>query len=273
MIFGVVFGSLALIAISAYIFVILPRMADGADMELMQTDFAHRGLWNSQNPENSLSAFACAIKHGCGIELDVQLSADGEVMVFHDANLKRMCGIDKRIRELTCAELKSIRLGNSSQTIPTLDEVLSLVRGRVTLLIEIKSFGMDEALCKKIAQKLDSYSGAFAVQSFSPLIIRWFTQYRPSYARGLIVSRLTKKNQPKMSRSICIALSYLFFNLITRPDFISVNFEHRKNLSFLLCTKIFGASGFVWTVRSDNCYATVKKEGYHAIFECFIPKK
>ena len=83
MILGIILGSLALIIIAAYIFVILPRLSDGADMELMQTDFAHRGLWNAQNPENSLAAFALAIKHGYGIELDVHLSSDGEVMVFH----------------------------------------------------------------------------------------------------------------------------------------------------------------------------------------------
>ena len=273
MILGIILGSLALIVVAAYIFVILPRISDGADMELMQTDFAHRGLWNAQNPENSLAAFALAIKHGYGIELDVHLSSDGEVMVFHDDNLKRVCGIDKNISDLTCAQLKAIRLGNSSQTIPTLDEVLSLVRGRVTLLIEIKSTGKNDALCREVAKKLDSYSGAFAVQSFSPLIIRWFMQYRPTYARGQLVTRLTKENQPAMKPLLRFALSNILLNVITRPDFISIDFSHRKNLSFILCTKVFGIKGFVWTIRSGEHYAAVHKEGNHAIFERFIPKK
>ena len=266
-------ASLALVLALLYLLILVRPRKKIRPRDALLCDYAHRGLHGNGIPENSLAAFEKACEAGYGIELDVHLSSDGEVMVFHDDNLKRVCGIDKNISDLTCAQLKAIRLGNSSQTIPTLDEVLSLVRGRVTLLIEIKSTGKNDALCREVAKKLDSYSGAFAVQSFSPLIIRWFMQYRPTYARGQLVTRLTKKNQPTMKPLLRFALSNILLNVITRPDFISIDFSHRKNLSFILCTKVFGIKGFVWTIRSGEHYAAVHKEGNHAIFERFIPKK
>lgn len=272
MIAGIIIGGVLLTVAVLYVILILPRTSHGADMELVTTDYAHRGLWDAANPENSLAAFALALKHGYGIELDVHLSSDGELMVFHDYSLKRMCGIDKNISDLTCAQLKSIRLGNSTQTIPTLNEVLALVRGRVPLLIEVKCEGMNEPLCRKLAERMDTYSGAFAVQSFSPLIIRWFSQYRPTFARGQLMQKLTKKNQPKLHPLLRFALSNLLLNVITRPDFMSVSVAQRRSLSFVIGTKVFGARGFIWTVRSKEDYVAARKDGHNAIFEGIRPK-
>ena len=105
---------------------------------LLTSPIAHRGLWNERIIENSLPAYQNAINHGYPIEIDIYQSADGELFSFHDKTLKRMTGADGFIFEKTSKELKELRLSNSTETIPTLKEVLSLVDGKVPLLIEFK---------------------------------------------------------------------------------------------------------------------------------------
>ena len=94
-VFFIVFIAIFAIAFAAYLFLIMPRITHRADLDLVFTDFAHRGLWNETLPENSMGAFENAVAHGYGIELDVHLSSDGKVMVFHDDTLTRMCGVKK----------------------------------------------------------------------------------------------------------------------------------------------------------------------------------
>ena len=182
--------AVVLLVLAVWIFLILPRIRNAADRELIGVHYAHRGLHGENVPENSLAAFALARNAGYGIELDVRLSRDRRVMVFHDDTLKRMCGVDRRVEELTCAELQSLRLAGSDQTIPTLDQVLALIGGRVPLLIELKGTGRDESpLCKRVSKLLDDYAGAFAIESFNPMILSWFRNYRPRFARGILVTR------------------------------------------------------------------------------------
>ena len=128
---------LAILAL-IYVYLISPRLSLPADMELLSCDYAHRGLWNQRIPENSLSAFEYAARMGVGIELDIQPTRDGRIVVFHDSDLLRMCGDRRRVRELTLKELRELRLKDTNERIPTLSEVLRVVRGRVPLLIEIK---------------------------------------------------------------------------------------------------------------------------------------
>lgn len=258
-----------LILATVYVFVTMPRVSDRADMDMLITDYAHRGLWDTAYPENSLPAYAAAIKRGYGIEIDVRLSADGQIMVFHDATLKRMCGIEKKVRELTATQLRSCRLLNTGFTVPTLDEVLELVNGQVPLLIEIKGDGKEEALCRAVAERLDVYSGAFAIQSFSPLILQWFKNYRPRFARGQLVTKLNKAS--KHNFIVRFLLSNLMLNVLSRPDFISTSANRVKAPSFLLCTVAFRCRGFVWTLRSAEQYRQCKRLGHCAIFEKIRP--
>ncbi len=270
LIFTVVLLILIIIAV-IYVFLIMPRVTDGADMDLVSTDYAHRGLWDTLNPENSLAAAQLAIKYGYGIELDVHLSADGRIVVFHDTSLKRMCGIDKNIKDCTLAELKRYRLADTQHTIPTLEEFLSLVDGKVPLLIEIKGEGKDEALCRALAERLDVYDGAFAIQSFNPRHLAWFKSYRPRFARGQLVSGFKLKSKSKKSPIIRFMLSALLTNVLSRPDFISVSFGHMKSLSFRLCASVFRRRCFVWTVRSEENYKLCHRLGLFAIFEKIRP--
>ena len=260
---------IALILVLLYLCAILPRLNGGADMEMLRGNYAHRGLWNEQVPENSLQAFALAVQSGYGIELDIRLSRDHVIMVFHDDDLKRMCGVNRRVCELTCAELKTLHLNGTSQTIPTLSEVLALVGGRVPLMIEVK--GEDEPrLCKLASQLLDTYPGAFCVESFSPLILRWFKNYRPSYARGQLVTKVRASDR-RGNPFVNFLLTHMLLNFMSRPDFISVNGLYRNRPVFLLCLQILRTPGFVWTVRNKKDFVICRKEGWMTIFEKFRP--
>ena len=255
-----------------YVFLISPRFSDGADMEMLSCNYAHRGLWTKNIPENSLSAFELAARRGVGIELDIQLSADGRVMVFHDDSLLRMCGIDKRVSDLSFSELRQLRLSGTKEVIPTLAEVLRLVDGRVPLLIEVKGELPDKRLCLSASNMLDRYRGAFCVESFSPMILAWFKRYRPSYARGQLVTGLIEKNK-RRKYIISFLLTNMLTNFLSRPDFIAINSKKKRNISFLICTKAFHAQGFIWTVSDPHEHIAARKSGYFTIFEQFLPKE
>ena len=126
-----------LLLIGAFLFCIAPRRPRDTET-FKQTLFAHRGLHTKGNelPENSLAAFRAAAEQGYMIENDIHLTADGEVVVFHDSSLKRMCGVAGRIEQMTLAELKKCCLQGTEEQIPTLQECLDTVDGRVPLLIE-----------------------------------------------------------------------------------------------------------------------------------------
>lgn len=254
-----------------YLFLIAPRLSNSADMELLKVDYAHRGLWTQRYPENSLAAFELAARGGFGIELDVRLTKDLKIVVFHDNDLKRMCGIDKRVDELTLAELKGLRLLGTNQQIPTLWEVLRLVDGRVPLLIEIKGEKPQKALCHGVSYMLDHYEGSFCIESFSPLILRWFKRYRPSYARGQLVTKITEHTMP-WSRTVNFILSRMLTNFLSRPDFVAINGRLRRSLCFNICTRAFHTVGFVWTVRSQKEHDSCRRAGLNVIFEKYLPK-
>lgn len=253
-----------------YFLIAMPRLKDRADMDMLLSDYAHRGLWGEGCPENSMSAFVRALNKGVGIELDVQLSADKRVVVFHDADLLRMCGVERKVSSMTYSELKKLKLLRTEETIPTLSEVLKLVDGKVPILIELKGKERDIELCRRVTALLDKYSGAFAVKSFDPIKIRWFRKLRPRYARGQIVAKLNfskKAKSPRGSRFFGFALSNMLINLISRPDFISVDGNMRKHFMIRFFKRFCGTKVFVWTVRSKKDYDNVRRHGYYPIFE------
>ena len=142
-------------------------MKDIFDSWIVKTPIAHRGLHDKNNPENSLPAFEKAIEHNFAIETDLQMTKDGVIVVFHDDYLNRMTDAVGDVREKTFDEIKNLTLKNSNQKIPTFDEFLSFVDGKVPLLIEIKdhkNIGIKE---EKIADALKNYKGKFAIQSFN----------------------------------------------------------------------------------------------------------
>ena len=252
-----------------YVSLIMPRLINKADTSDILVDYAHRGLHNESFPENSLGAFRNAVEHRYGIELDIQLSKDKIPMVFHDATLNRVCGIDGKLAEYTCEELQKMHLLGSEYTIPTLREVLELVDGRVPLLIEFKP-GSTE-LCDIACPILDEYNGSFCIESFDPFILRRIKTIRPRFARGQLVTNSVKS---KSCHNIFLdsALTLLLFNVLSRPDFVAYDNNMKYNFSVFLCKNLFRIPTFVWTIKSDETYKKCIQNKSCTIFEGFKPE-
>lgn len=154
---------------------------------LARGPFAHRGLWSPDGPpENSLAAFEAAAEAGYGMELDVRLSADGEVMVFHDAALDRLTGASGQVCERTAVELQTLELAGGTEVIPTLAETLAQVGGRTPILVELKTTVGDEGpLERRVCDLLVAYAGPTAVLSFNPVALAVVADAAPSILRGL----------------------------------------------------------------------------------------
>ena len=147
--------------------------------------FAHRGLYNNSGsaPENTMAAFDRAVKAGYGIELDVQLTKDEEVVVTHDFHLRRNCGIEGEVDQFTYEELQRFPVFHSKERIPLLEDVLKRIDGKVPLLVELK-YKEGSRICEKASQLLDLYKGTYMIESFHPQVLLWYKQHRPQVARG-----------------------------------------------------------------------------------------
>lgn len=267
--------------LALYVLFIMPRATLRPNMKPFERGFAHRGLFNNGDykhtggeilPENSLGAFKNAVAHGFGIELDIQLSSDGEVMVFHDYTLERMCGVKGSLSDHTAEELGKMRLLGTEYTIPTLKEVLRVVNKRVPLLIELKGETSDTRLCDAAALILDAYMGDYCVESFNPMLLQWFNNHRPDVARGVLVTDFSKVKTSK-SKLINFMLTHLLTNVLSRPDFIALDGRSKISLSVWLCAVLFRTNVYFWTVRNERLYDKNKKDGDFSIFEGFVPRK
>ena len=258
--------SLAVILAAVYFFILVRPTKKTKPSEVLLRDYAHRGLHNGKDaPENSLAAFEAACQKGCGIELDVQLSRDGKVMVFHDYTLIRMTGCDKKLCELDAEELTSLTLGDSDQRIPTFREVLALVNGRVPLLVELKGENFDTSLCKKVADLLRKYQGPYCIESFNPLLIGTMKKEMPEVFCGLLYTNVCREK--KKNSLLNMALTAMALNVVARPDFIAFNKEDRDSFPVKVATKFYKAPKFVWTVNKQEELDTAHKNGEHPIFE------
>lgn len=239
---------------------------------LRQYRYAHRGYHDKpQIPENSLPAFRRAIEHGWGAELDVHLLKDGTLAVFHDSSLKRCANADGNIEDLTCAELKQLRLEGTDEQIPTLDEVLALFETTTPLIIELKTAnGNHAALARAVCERLDSYKGDFCIESFDPFALIEVKRLRPAICRGQLSARFRKSSGlPWYKRVIA---SNLLLNFLTVPDFIAYCYTDRSNLCRWLSVHLWGAQEVSWTLRSREALLACEKAGCLSIFERFDPE-
>ncbi len=239
---------------------------------LPEKGFAHRGLWSEEEniPENSMSAFRNAVAHGFGIETDVQLSSDGVPVIMHDSSLLRMCGVDRKVSELTYGELSLLRLGDTDERIPTFAELLEAVDGKVALLIELKGETFDTLLCDTIAPMLDAYDGEFVIESFNPVLLHRMKKLRPKIIRGQLMTDFIKRNETS-AKVRPYLLTSLRTNILARPDFIAYDMTFPRLFALRLTTRIFRARRCVWTVRSEESYEKFVGRGECPIFENFIP--
>ena len=256
---------IAVLLLLVYLLVLVRPTRKVTPDPVLLCDYAHRGLHGRGIPENSLAAFDLACREGFGIELDVQLSSDGVVMVFHDHTLNRMTGVDKKLCELTAAELQTLALAESDQTIPTFEQVLALVDGRVPLLVELKGEDTNVDLCEKVAAQLSAYKGIYCLESFNPLLIGKIGEYLPNAYRGLLYTNVCRDK--KKNSILNLLLTVMALNVIARPDFIAYNEKDRESFPVKLATSFYTTTKFVWTIRTEEGVEEAHRLGEYPIFE------
>ncbi|MBC5630120.1 glycerophosphodiester phosphodiesterase [Clostridium sp. NSJ-6] len=262
-----------IILLVVYIFLIYGDKKDTDETEwLTSTKFAHRGLYSDDGmiPENSLEAFDKAIENNYGIELDVSFTKDKKTVVFHDDNLLRMTGLNKKISDCTLEEIESLYLNGTDYKIPTFNEVLDLVDGKVPLIIEIKSNRDRYGLCNSVKNELNDYNGRFCIESFDPLIMSRIKKNMPDVIRGQLSMKFTKDN--KAPKSLKVALEYLLLNFKSRPHFIAYNWIDSNNLSLRILRKL-GIITVAWTVNSEKALEVSNERFDTIIFEHCEPLK
>jgi glycerophosphoryl diester phosphodiesterase len=237
---------------------------------LFEPAVAHRGLWSPEGaPENSLGAFQAACAAGYGIELDVHLSSDGEAMVFHDGKLDRMTGREGRITDHTAADLKTMKLAGTDETIPTLAEVLVEVGHRAMIHIELKTpFGEVGPLEKRVCEVLLDHNGPTCVIGFNPYSHAWFADHHPQVLRGLDSYGWNDSNAMKVAPEQRKAFAALEQVSIARPHFLALGLDVLPSPR----ADVLRAQGMpvvVWTVRKPADWERVKDHCDNMIFEGF----
>lgn len=229
---------------------------------------AHRGLHDNEGgiPENSLPAFARAAEAGLAVEFDVHITADGQLAVFHDSELKRMTGVPGILEEWSLADLQKLRLLGTEETIPTLDQVLEVVEGRVPMLIEIKCWPQTAVgrLEPVLLQRLLQVRGEFILESFNPKVLLWLRRYAPQYIRGQLGSFDPK--YPKFAAFCREAL----VNPATRPDFVAFDIDDLDEHTCETCRK-HQVPLLAWTVKTPQQLEKARRLCDGVIFESIEP--
>lgn len=252
-----------------YGYCIFPRLSKKKELkEFEKYYYAHRGLHNEQYPENSLPAFENAKNHGYGIELDVHVTKDDELVICHDFNIQRVCGVDLEISETSYEELKKYKLFNSDYGLPRLKDVFDCIDHKIPLIIEIKQKGMNVHVCEKTAELLDQYKSNFVVESFNPLAMNWFLKHRPHYIRGQL--SMDFSDDDSLSTILKFGLKHLCLNFLSRPDFIAYHIKDLNEFSFRLLSKF--TKTVIWTCKDENTFHDMKNKYNLIIFENFKPK-
>ena len=234
---------------------------------LVETPIAHRGLHSKTVPENSLLAFSKAIEKGYALELDVHMLADGTIAVFHDASLARMTGNDGYIKYLNKNDLKALTLKGTKEHIPTLEEALKLIDGRVPVLIEIKNPYKVGKIEQAVIDTLKNYQGEYAVQSFNPYSMGYFKQHAPNIIRGQLSGSFKGEKLGFFKRLFLKRMS--LNKRVSEPDFI--NYE-ASTLPNRYVKKYKDRPLLAWVVRSKEEYLKVVKHCDNIVFENFDPE-
>lgn len=237
---------------------------------------AHRGYYhpNAFIYENTASAFKKAIEYKMNIETDLQLSKDGKVIVYHDEDLKRLFDINKKISELTLSELKELSYPYGDDKILELSELLLLVNNKVGLILELKSFDpkQDQLLCDKVMEILCQYQGPYVIQSFNPMVLRYFKKHYPLVARGQLYMKFNLKEEIKKGegfKNFMSVVGKMFYNIkcthfLSRPHFISQDYQSYSWINKVL--KVF-LPLIVYTIDDPSQYQKFLKQADNIIFE------
>lgn len=258
-----------------YLWMIKPNRPRLERMKVFEKQYiAHRGLHDNEGgiPENSLPAFRRAVEAGYGIEFDVQMTRDGKLVVFHDATLKRMCGVDEMPTKLTYAELQKYVLLDTQEHIPLFEEVLQIVDGKVPMIIEMKSEGKCIKATAKMCKRMESYHGVYCMESFHPFCVNYVRRHYPDMIRGQLSMDffLEEPDKPFYQK---LVMTSLVANSLARPDFIAYKHDHKEQFSYKLCRKMYHVENVAWTIKSQKQLEAAKDTFRVMIFDSFIPKK
>ena len=232
---------------------------------LLNKPVAHRGLWGNGITENSISAYENAVKNGYPIEIDLFLTTDNVLVSFHDDNLLRMTGVNKLIYEQNLSYLKTLSISKDGEKIPTFEEVLRVVNGKVPLLIEIKN-QPNKMVVDVLVERLKSYKGEFAIQSFNPLYINRVKKLAPQFTRGILANSI-EEDLKTLSFIKRIIVKHMPLNFLIKPHFIAHSYQGLP----VKKRKRKGLPVISWTVTSKEIYNEISPYVDNIIFEHFIP--
>ena len=240
---------------------------------LVARPIAHRGLHTESKGiiENTAGAFEAAIKGNFAIECDVQLTADGEAIVFHDDDLDRLTEAEGAVKAFTARELKKIKLKATSDRMQTLAELLEQVDGRASLVIELKSLWDDnDALAKRALQVLESYNGPYCLMSFDPDMIACLRELSPQTVRGIVADRTTDPYYNALPLAKRYSMRTFAHLAETQPHFVSYNW---RELPFEPVTEIhkLGHPVITWTLRSKEEASKALRYCDQITFEGYTP--
>lgn len=269
--FSLVELALWLVVITIALIIVLSRPNRRRDTEYFHAKmYAHRGLHDEEVPENSLTAFRLARENGYGVELDVQMTKDKKLVVFHDGSLKRVCGVDGFLRDYTYEELKQFRLNGTDECIPLFSEVLEVL-GDTDLICEIKGDNGNKnyELCSRTYDALMEYKGHFCIESFSPYLVAWFKRNHPEIIRGQLSENFM---HGKMNKFLAFAMTHLMVNAISRPDFVAYNHKDTGSLGFVICKALYRPFLVAWTAKGQDEQMSAWEVFDSVIFEKNPPK-
>ena len=270
----VVTSVISLVLLGVLAFLSLMRPGKSAVMEKYKSvKFAHRGLHGEGAAENSMTAFTRARDLGYGIEFDIRLAKDGQLVVFHDATLNRVCGVDGRVVDRTVNELSEISLLGTKDTVPTLREVLDLIDGAVPLLIEIKEEAGETSVAERFLEEIKGYTGEFIVESFNPFSLRAVKKARADIVIGILSAEYMKDDRFK-GKFLYRMLQNLQFNFLMRPHFISYDKNGFANWGLRYVRRNYKTPLIAWTVTSLEEEREALLHGFDTvIFEGYLSEK
>lgn len=257
----------AIIILTLPVYLIFPGHAKKKKKDAFyKRNIAHRGLFDRDQsvPENSLPAFRRAVDRGYGVELDVQLSEDGRVVVFHDDDLKRACKVERRVDSVDFAGLQNLSLFDTTEKIPLFTDVLNVLDGKVPVIVELKTGKRNKELCQKTLDILRGYNGEYCIESFDPFIVSWFRFHAPDIMRGQLTQHPKdfKGSAPAIAAFI---LGNVLFNFLSRPHFIAHRIGKKTPLVHL--SELLGAMKVAWTSHDKSA----ERDFDTVIFEHYLP--
>lgn len=237
---------------------------------LLNTPIAHRGLHDEISPENSMPAYQNAIDRGFNIEIDVHLTSDNVIVVFHDDGLKRVCGIDKKVKDCTLAELKTYRLKGTECTIPTFDEFLTLVDGKVGILCEIKGVNpFALSIVKAVVERIKTYNGDIAIQSFNPGAVIYARRHNNGRPYGQLCTWRSADGTKRSHMSDI--MGKLWITKLSKPLFIAYDVRDLIGGNKYVENARRTTPILTWTINSDEKLALAKECADNFIFENILP--